>query len=384
MFKLPHPAQTIPSLSRMLASSLLALGLFACGQVDDLTGGSSASGASDSASLSVATNDEGGLSLEEKKVDSNGRPVQTAAVKPSNPPKAATPAPSDPVSPAAPAAPATSSIYKVQTLVDDMRLPNDNNWWLAVNGDLTANYNGPDKGYGNTWAYIQNGIRSADAQSYWPKKYLDSSFGFNGNTSLNRLGWFVIARATQASPKARNTRAQTRNFKNWILYRDGSWKLGGESSIGMPYPANWHANFSSPGNETTESIVQGSGLDNARLESSGGASVGSIGYGNREIWAVHGWPADITLPQSTWVNDVVGVVTVFEARLIVHDASQPDDRADANLMVWTGADWYQGNSYIGEHSHGRLKLIKNDWNIFSTTDIPEATLKANPPPGYTN
>lgn len=359
---------------KMLASGLLSLSLLACGFVDGSSGGKAGDTTGASSSLST---DAAASGLPVGTILADGTVVTEASLSVDGK-KAASEAARD----ASPAA--AASIYSVQTLVDDMTKPNDNNWWLAVNGDLTANYNGPDKGQGNTWAYVQNGIRAADAQSYWPKKYLDSSFGFNGGTSIRRLGWFVIARARQAEPKAKNTRVQTRNFKNFVLYKNGSWAVAGESAIGTPYPASWHANFSSPGNETTQSVVTGGGLGQARTESSGGASIGSVGYGDRTDWAIHGWPADFTLPLSTWVNDVVGVVTVFEARLIVHDESQPDDRADANLMVWTGADWYSGNRYLGEHSHGRLKLVKNDWSIYTTTDIPETVLKANPPPGYSN
>ena len=358
----------------MLASALLCLNLLACGFVDDSSGGGAA-GADGQAALSA----DGTPAVPKGTIIVDGVVVADAAAdgKSGQAPGAAG-------SSVAPAGAASSqSIYKVQTLIDDMRLPNERGWWQTVNGDMTADKNGPDKGAGQTWAYVMNGLRAADAQSHWPKKYLDSSFGLSGDTPVRRLGWFVIGRAAQAQPKAKNARAQTRNFKNFVLYRNGKWVEASSNNIGVPYPANWHENFV-PGNEQTQSIVTGGGLDQARTESSGGASVGSIGYGNRTTWVLHAWPADNTLPQSTWVNDVVGAVTVFEARLIVHDQNQPDDRADANLLVAVGADWYGPGQYYGEHSHGRLRLLTNDWNIYSSTDIPEAVLRANPPPGYSN
>jgi hypothetical protein len=352
-----------PRMVAVFASCLLAIGVSACG------GGSGEVALSDelaSVALARAPQSSG------KGNSWNSEPLApTPVVEPA-------PTTNDPT----PSADVSTTLYRVQTLVDDMMLPNDNGWWMAVNGDLTADRHGPDHGYGRTYAYVSIGIRAADATSYWPKKYLDTSFGFSGSASVRLQGWFVVGRAAQAQPKTTNTRVQTRNFRNLILYRNGSWAVAG-ANIGLPYPADWHADFSYPGNETTQPVVSGSALDQARLESSGGASVGSVGSGDRTNWTLHGWPAHMTLPLSTWVNDVVGVVTVFEARLVLHDPAKPDDRADANLMVWTGSDWYV-NGYVGEYSHGRLKLVGNEWKIFSTTDLPASILRANPPPGFMN
>ena len=75
----------------------------------------------------------------------------------------------------------------------------------------------------------------------------------------------------------------------------------------------------------------------------------------------------------------------MEARIISHDPSGSDQRASSNLLAYVGCDWYLPggpSGYIHESWHGRLVRPYADWVEVAGTDIPTATLLANPPPGF--
>lgn len=283
----------------------------------------------------------------------------------------------------------TTGIYSVATLNGDMSLGNTNGWYIEA-APNTQDSNGP----GGKYPYIAIGRNRSDAQSYWPGEYLSDSapqgVSISNGTSIRRQPWFVVGRAAQVAGTAGNTRVQIRGFKQLVLESDNSWTTDASADECIE-SASWHANFRSPGNETYEEISTGGQPGQRRVESvanGGGSSLGSIGVGNdgssiprRLRWALHGYPVNSSRTRLAWLQ-CKGAMTVLEARLILHDPSGVDDRANAGLLMWTGADWYAGGSYINEHCHGRLKLITNDWQIFSAHDLTSAQLASYPPPGY--
>lgn len=283
----------------------------------------------------------------------------------------------------------TTGIYLVSTLNADMANGNTNGWYIEA-APNTQDLNGP----GGKYPYIAIGRNRSDAQSYWPGEYLSDSspqgVGISDGTSIRRQPWFVVGRAAQVAGTAGNTRVQTRGFKQLVLESGNTWTTDASTDEAIE-SASWHANFRSPGNETYEAITTGGQAGQRRVEPSGnggGSSLGSIGVGNdgsaiprRLKWALHGYPVNSSRTRLQWLQ-CHGAMTVLEARLILHDPSGTDDRANAGLLMWTGADWYAGGSYINEHCHGRLKLITNDWQIFSAHDLTSAQLASYPPTGY--
>jgi hypothetical protein len=295
-----------------------------------------------------------------------------------------------------------TSDYSISTLTSDMTLANENNWGLEQAPNTVR---GSD-----VYAQITVGIKRSYGNSGYPDAYIsdsslpgnnDTTITMNDSTSVRCIAWYVAGRAKQSTVRSSNSRVQFRNHKLLALLTNNTWQELGSSSTGVQN-ASWHANFSSPGNEDFLSIGSnpGSALYHFRNESSGnggGQSIGSIGYGgwgtetadNGSIlnkyssYTVHGYPVSYTNTKKWWVDNVRGFVQILEARLIIHDANAADDRANANVMIWSGADWYANNIYVMEGAGvGRLKLVTNDWRVFSWHNLTTSLLTTYPPPGF--
>lgn len=288
----------------------------------------------------------------------------------------------------------TTGIYSVATLKADMSQGNDNGWRLDL-GLFTADSNGP----GGKFPYVAIARRRSEGQSsHWPGEYLSDAeprgVPLTDGTTVRLQGWYVVGRAFEVPSGVGNTRVQIRGYRLLGLNGSNVWETLGSAEECIS-GASWHANFRSPGNETYEGISTGGQLGQRRAEpvaNGGGSSLGSIGFGNdgtdpprRSKWALHGYPANSYKTRGTWLT-YNGLLSYLEARLILHDPSGPDDRSSAGLMIWSGADWYgnggAASGYINELAHGRLKLITNDWKIFSVHDLTQAQLDAYPPPGF--
>ena len=102
-------------------------------------------------------------------------------------------------------------------------------------------------------------------------------------------------------------------------------------------------------------------------------------------WANHGYPSTVYKTRSQWTGGYHGLLVVMEGRLILH-GSGADNRASCGLMVWMGADWYLPSAAPDDYLQGcyasKIKLLTNDWQIFSAHDLTQAQLEAYPPPGY--
>lgn len=286
----------------------------------------------------------------------------------------------------------TSGIYAVSTLISDMTSGNDSGWYIEA-APNTKDSNGP----GGKYPYVAIGLNSSNGNSYWPGEYISDSaplgISLTNSTNVYLLPWFVVGRAAQDTTGADNVRVQLRAHTLYGLKSDNTWDT--ISSDNSPITgASWHANFRSPGNETYENTSAGGGLAQIKSHSAGeggGESIGSIGYGDdgfsiprRYKWTVHGYNNGTTKTRSQWTA-YKGLLYVIEARLIMHDPSGADNRSGAGLMMWMGADWYRyspSDDYINENCHGRLKVITNDWAIYSCSDISSSLLTSYPPPGY--
>lgn len=278
-----------------------------------------------------------------------------------------------------------------------MTAQNTNGWSPSVSGVPGKDSDGPVGSNGQRhFAYVNEGIRRSEGQSFWTNQYLSD---LSSSQVIRHYAWAVASTAASSPNAAPNTRLQFRNFRSYALLSNGSYVLMASNDLaaGPASFGGWYRGFD-PGNETTLPVTMGSTISQGRVETSngGGSSLGSISYGTTvgpqngarlyADYVYHWWPLsgyDKTV--STWTSNIVGTIVVWEGRLILHDTSGTDDRAKANIIAYTGADYYNmSNSaaYVGEAYHGRWKQVTNDWQTFSGSDIPAAVLQANPPPGF--
>jgi hypothetical protein len=91
-------------------------------------------------------------------------------------------------------------------------------------------------------------------------------------------------------------------------------------------------------------------------------------------------------------DNIAGLVSLFEARLIVADPSRPDDRRLARYLASSGGDYYPeltggwpGNlDYNPGIAGSKLKYVQTNWRSFAMTTLSEDQLAQNPPPVQLN
>ncbi len=287
----------------------------------------------------------------------------------------------------------TGGIYQMQTLIDDMTTANDNGWYMEA-APNTQDSNGPG---GTRYAQINIALRRSDGRSHWPGEYLSDSapqgVSLSDSTVVYCLPWYVIGRANGVAEKA-NVRIQVRDLTLRGLKTDGTWETIASTNDPMT-DSSWHANFRRPGEELFEAVPTGSGFAEIRVHSSadgGGASLGSIGYGNdgsavprRNKWTNHGYGAGVTKTRKQWIDTYKGLTFTIEARAIKHDPNGADNTNNTGLLMWIGADWYRNSpqgSYINGVGVGRLRVIDADWQLFSMSEQSMTDLANYPITGF--
>jgi hypothetical protein len=94
-------------------------------------------------------------------------------------------------------------------------------------------------------------------------------------------------------------------------------------------------------------------------------------------------------PMRVTINkaDVGGVFITVQARLILADASKPDDRDATNLMLSAGGDYWlnltaPGNNFSnnGDIAIGKFKRLTKDWRAFNMHTLTSEQIRNNPPP----
>ena len=87
-------------------------------------------------------------------------------------------------------------------------------------------------------------------------------------------------------------------------------------------------------------------------------------------------------------NDIAGVWSVVEARLVIDDTKKKDDRKNAKFMMSIGADyWLSQNAQWsadwtsnGDIRIGHFRCVTKDWQSFNMHAMTESDLRNNPPP----
>lgn len=179
----------------------------------------------------------------------------------------------------------------------------------------------------------------------------------------------IYVDSTVTGNPAPNTRVNIRNVQLWFLSKStGQWSQLQLSS--QPDGAWYYEDFANDFSEPAD----------VRTESDGTMSV-TAGNG----FCYHFYPTDRGQFNP---NDVGGWVALFEARLILADPTQPDDRANARYLGATGADYWQtitsgmpaGSTVEPAIASGKFKYVQNSWRSFAMTTISATQLANDPPP----
>jgi hypothetical protein len=228
--------------------------------------------------------------------------------------------------------PATSSTLSAQLVTDDMSKAHES----------TA-----------------HGINPAWDWGTAPRQGVGTSFP-SSFTDPNFVPWGIAATATSGSP-ATNARVQIRKIILDVK-RNGKWSrvvynTDAAKIMGALY-LNYETNQSAPAN------LRNHGVDgiSVKLPSSGGSF---------HFMTTNRFP----LP-----SGAQEIVSRVEARLIVDDASKPDDRANAKLLVNSGGDiWKTASAQWNpsvlsnvDFAIGRFKYVNNNWAVFSSSTLTTA------------
>ncbi|MBF2067567.1 MAG: hypothetical protein IGS39_24585 [Calothrix sp. C42_A2020_038] len=231
----------------------------------------------------------------------------------------------------------TLRINSVATIISDMKPPHD-----AAPRGVPKHYSwvkGPELGMGND-----------------PKNF------------RAMIAWGQLYEAEQGNP-ASNTRVQIRNIRTYILSkRTRRWRLL-KSSVGVDGAA-YREDFAGDANKPPD----------IRQERDGSVSVKAGGGYNYHFWTKNG--RSLINP-----NDIGGIFTTCQARLVVDNPRKPDDRAKAKYILNMGGDYWLDLAAPWDHfktnggiGMGRFKYVRNRWQAFNMTTLPEAQIRRNPPP----
>ncbi len=242
-----------------------------------------------------------------------------------------------------PAGSSTSSpIVPLNPAFTDSTLPNE-----AAPSGVPSYYdwaNGPTGGYGNN---IPTGWNAFTA---WGQLYVQQ-------------GW--------NPPANSNTRVQITNLDSWYLSKStGKWiQIQHAATVqGAAFVENFANNASKSADIKDES------------KNGGGISVTAGDGYNFHFWTDRALIVD--------PNDIGGIYTRFQARLVLNDASALDDRSSARYLASDGADYWKSMdagwsadwSTNGGVGGGRFKFVTNEWQNFSMETLTPEQLLKNPPP----
>lgn len=182
------------------------------------------------------------------------------------------------------------------------------------------------------------------------------------------IAWGQVYEDIEGNP-AKNTRVQIRDMKAYMLSKkDGRWHLLQSSRRveGAAYKEDFVDDINKPADIRKEAD-------------------GSISVKAGEGYNFHFWPTTgrVTIDP----DDIAGMFTTVQARLIVDDPNQPDDRSRARYLLDVGgdywldltSDWDQWKTN-GDIGIGRFKYVKKGWQSFNMISLSENKVRKNPPP----
>lgn len=180
--------------------------------------------------------------------------------------------------------------------------------------------------------------------------------------------WGQLYLDAQGSP-ASNARVHLRQIETYLLSRqDGQWRRVQSSPEveGAAYREDFVDDLNVPAD--------------VRLEPGGGVSVQlQTGY-NYHFWPTGG-------RASIDGEDIAGVFTTVQARLVLDDPAGPDELDQARYLLSMGGDywlsltapWDQWKTN-GDVAIGRFRYVTRDWQAFNMCTLDLDALSQAPPP----
>jgi hypothetical protein len=181
------------------------------------------------------------------------------------------------------------------------------------------------------------------------------------------IAWGQLYEATTGNP-ATNTRVQIRNIRAYMLSkREGQWYLLQSST--RVEGAAFREDFAGNVNKAAD----------IRYEPDGSISVkAGQGY-NFHFWTPSRVPID--------PNDIAGIFTTVQARLVIDNLQRADDRAKARYVLSMGGDYWlnltakwDNWTTNGDIGIGKFKYVTSNWRAFNMTTLSPAQIRQNPPP----
>ena len=193
--------------------------------------------------------------------------------------------------------------------------------------------------------------------------------GNNPGPFTAMTAWGQVYEDANGSP-SKNTRIQIRDIRAYMLsYKDGKWHLLQKAQLveGAAFREDFSDNY------TKNADI--------RTENDGSISV-KVGDG----YNYHFWPSGRALINP---NDIAGIFTTVQARLIIDDPDKPDDRLQARYLLDMGGDYwlnldtkwdnFKTNRDIGI---GRFRYVTTDWKAFNMHSLSTENILQYPPPIY--
>jgi hypothetical protein len=179
--------------------------------------------------------------------------------------------------------------------------------------------------------------------------------------------WGQLYEARGGNP-ARNTRVEFRNMATYVLSkRTGQWQRV-QFALAVEGAA-YREDF----------VNDESKAPDKRREPDGTVSVRAGNGFNYHFWP----PGRASIDPA----DIGGVFTTVQARLILHDPAQPDDRATARYLLGMGADYWldqaaQWDNFRtnGDVAIGKFRFVRPEWQAFNMVTLGAEALRRNPPP----
>jgi hypothetical protein len=192
------------------------------------------------------------------------------------------------------------------------------------------------------------------------------SAGNNPGNFTACIPWGQVYEDANGNP-ATNSRVQLKTIKAYYLNKkDNAWKpLANAPVQGNAYVEDFSNDSSRPGD--------------SRPEADGGISVKAGGGYNFHFWSERG---RVTIN----ATDIGGLFVTMQARLVVDNASQPDDRSKAKYLLSMGADYWidlKSPWSLGANADagiGRFRYVNSQWRAFNMSTLTATQLRANPPP----
>ncbi|MBW4547757.1 MAG: hypothetical protein KME25_25430 [Symplocastrum torsivum CPER-KK1] len=179
--------------------------------------------------------------------------------------------------------------------------------------------------------------------------------------------WGQLYEAATGNP-ATNTRVQIKNIRAYMLSnRNGQWYLLQSST--RVEGAAYQEDYAGDVNKVAD----------IRYEPDGSVSV-KPGQG----YNYHFWPPGRA---SIDPNDVAGIFTTVQARLVIDNPKQANDRAKARYVLSMGGDYWLNLTANwdnwktnGDIGIGKFKYVSAKWWAFNMTTLSSAQILQNPPP----